>query len=146
MCIAFLALAILTLVLSFDHPYLDTLGPGPAFFARWIGIINGALSLIFFLQITWGKSPVDNTGTLLPERQGVWRIMATFFALLGVLVLLGPLGFRISLFLFLLILPLMLGVGNYWGTLIFALAGSLGVFHAFYYWLKVPLPVGVFGI
>jgi putative tricarboxylic transport membrane protein len=27
-----------------------------------------------------------------------------------------------------------------------ALALSFGVFHVFYYWLKVPLPVGAFGL
>ena len=27
-----------------------------------------------------------------------------------------------------------------------ALAGSFGVFHAFYHWLKVPLPIGAFGV
>jgi putative tricarboxylic transport membrane protein len=145
-CMAFLALAILTLVLSFDYPYLDKLGPGPAFFARWISIISGALSLALFFQTTWGKSVLDTTVTLLPERQGVWRIMITLVALLGCLVLLNPLGFRISLFLFLLFLPPMLGERNYLVTLIFALVGSFGVFHAFYYWLKVPLPIGVLGI
>jgi putative tricarboxylic transport membrane protein len=28
----------------------------------------------------------------------------------------------------------------------FVLAASFGVFHVFYYWLKVPLPIGTFGI
>jgi hypothetical protein len=37
-------------------------------------------------------------------------------------------------------------VGNWWVTLIFAVAGSFGIFHVFYYWLKVPLPMGMFGI
>ena len=31
-------------------------------------------------------------------------------------------------------------------TILFALAGSFGVFHVFYHWLKVPLPMGVLGI
>jgi putative tricarboxylic transport membrane protein len=26
------------------------------------------------------------------------------------------------------------------------LAGSFGVFHVFYYWLKVPLPIGALGL
>jgi hypothetical protein len=37
-------------------------------------------------------------------------------------------------------------VRNWWVTAVFAVAGSFGVFHAFYYWLKVPLPIGIFGI
>jgi putative tricarboxylic transport membrane protein len=63
-----------------------------------------------------------------------------------VLVLLNPIGFRISLLLFLLFLPFALGVRNWLIIIIVAVAGSFGIFHAFYYWLKVPLPIGFFGI
>jgi hypothetical protein len=28
---------------------------------------------------------------------------------------------------------------------LFALASSVALFHVFYYWLRVPLPVGIFG-
>ncbi|MDI6754111.1 MAG: tripartite tricarboxylate transporter TctB family protein, partial [Thermodesulfobacteriota bacterium] len=146
MCMAFVALSVFTLVLSFEYPYKDRLGPGPAFFPVWMSIITGALSLALFFQTTWGKSVVAVTATLIPERQGVWRIMIILVALLGCLALLDPLGFRISLFLFLIFLPLGLGGGNWWVTLIFAVAGSFGIFHVFYYWLKVPLPMGMFGI
>ena len=111
-----------------------------------MSIITGVLSLILFFQTTWGKGVADAAGSLLPERQGVWRILIILAALVGSTALLDPLGFRISLFLFLLFLPLGLGVGNWWATLIFAVAGSFGIFHVFYYWLKVPLPMGMFGI
>ena len=145
-CIAFVALSVFTLALSFEYPYKDKLGPGPAFFPVWMSIITGVLSLVLFFQTTWGKSVADAAGTLLPERQGVWRILIILVALAGSTALLDPLGFRISLFLFLLFLPLGLGVRNWWVTLIFAVAGSFGIFHVFYYWLKVPLPTGIFGI
>jgi putative tricarboxylic transport membrane protein len=143
---AFVALSVFTLVLSFEYPYKDRLGPGPAFFPVWMSIITGVLSLALFFQTTWGKSVADAAATLLPERQGVLRILAVLVALVGSLALLDPLGFRISLFLFLLFLPLGLGERNWWVILIFAVAGSFGIFHLFYYGLKVPLPMGVFGI
>jgi putative tricarboxylic transport membrane protein len=146
MCMAFVALSVFTLVLSFEYPYKDRLGPGPAFFPVWMSIITGVLSLALFFQTTWGKSVADAAATLLPERQGVLRILAVLVALVGSLALLDPLGFRISLFLFLLFLPLGLGERNWWVILIFAIAGSFGIFHLFYYGLKVPLPMGVFGI
>jgi putative tricarboxylic transport membrane protein len=146
MCMAFVALSVFTLVLSFGYPYKDRLGPGPAFFPVWMSIITGVLSLALFFQTTWGKSVADAAATLLPERQGVLRILAVLVALVGSLALLDPLGFRISLFLFLLFLPLGLGERNWWVILIFAIAGSFGIFHLFYYGLKVPLPMGVFGI
>jgi putative tricarboxylic transport membrane protein len=145
-CIAFVALAIFWLVVSFEYPYKDKLGPGPGFFPFWLSIITGALSLALFFQTTRTKSSVEGSATLIPERQGVLRILAVLVALVGSLALLDPLGFRISLFLFLLFLPLGLGERNWWVILIFAIAGSFGIFHLFYYGLKVPLPMGVFGI
>lgn len=145
-CIAFLALSIFTIVLSFEYPYHDKLGPGPGFFPIWLSVITGALSLALFFQTTWGRSLADATAGHLPERQGFVRIMVIMVALVACLALLDPLGFRISLFLFLLFLPFGLGMRNWWVILIFAVAGSFGIFHVFYYWLKVPLPMGVFGI
>ena len=145
-CIAFLALSIFMIVLSFEYPYHDKLGPGPGFFPVWLSVITGALSLALFFQTTWGKSATDATAGHFPERQGFVRIMVIMVALVACLALLDPLGFRISLFLFLLFLPFGLGMRNWWVILIFAVAGSFGIFHVFYYWLKVPLPMGVFGI
>jgi putative tricarboxylic transport membrane protein len=145
-CIAFLSISAITILFSFAYPYKDRLGPGPAFFPVWLSLITGALSLALFIQTTWGKSEADVSATLFPNRQGAWRILLVMIALLGCLALLEPLGFRIALFLFLLFLPMGLGAGNWWGTLIFAMAGSFGIFHVFYYWLKVPLPMGIFGI
>lgn len=144
--LTFVALTAFMLVESFEYPYKDRLGPGPAFFPIWLSIITGALSLVLFFQTTWGRGVTDAAAKLLPERQGALRIMIIMVALVGCLALLDPLGFRISLFLFLLFLPLGLGVRNWWVTLIFAVAGSFGIFHVFYYWLKVPLPMGMFGI
>ena len=146
MSIAFVALSAFMIVLSYEYPYKDRLGPGPAFFPVWMSIITGALSLALFIQTTWGKNVSNPAVTLLPGREGMVRIIVIMAALVGCLVLLSPLGFRISLFLFLLFLPFGLGAGNWWVTLIFAVAGSFGVFHVFYYWLKVPLPMGMFGI
>jgi hypothetical protein len=91
------------------------------------------------------RAPTDATA-LMPERQGAMRILIILVSLVGCTALLDPLGFRISLFLFLLFLPFGLGMRNWWVMLIFAVLGSFGIFHAFYYWLKTPLPIGVFGI
>ena len=145
-CMAFVALSAITILSSFGYPYKDRLGPGPAFFPVWLSLITGGLSLALFIQTTWGKSVAELSATLLPDRQGALRILLVMIGLVGCLVLLEPLGFRITLLLFLLVLPMGLGAGNWWVTLIIAVAGSFGVFHVFYYWLKVPLPMGMFGI
>jgi len=145
-CLAFVALAVYTLVLSFEYPYMDRLGPGPGFFPFWLSLITGTLSLALFLQTTLAKRAAHGSATLLPDRLGALRIMIILVGLVGGLAIFETLGFRITLLLFLFFLPLALGVRNWWFILIFALAGSFGVFHVFYYWLKLPLPMGHFGI
>ena len=47
---------------------------------------------------------------------------------------------------FIAVLLVLLGARSLLAILLTAIAGSFGVFHVFYYWLKVPLPVGTFGI
>lgn len=145
-CLAFAALAVLTLALSRQYPYTDRLGPGPAFFPIWMSVITGVLALALLVQTTVGHAGPRSSAPILPGRPAALRILAILAALVGSVALLDPLGFRLSLFLFLFFLPLALGARRWWVTLVFALAGSFGVFHVFYYWLKVPLPVGAFGL
>ena len=145
----FVLLSIFVLIHSLSYPYKDRLGPGPGFFPFWMSIITGLLSLGLFLQTTFAKSePSEPAGkkSFFPNREGGIRIFMILAALGMVLVFLNPIGFRISLLLFLLFLPFALGVRNWLIIILVAAAGSFGVFHAFYYWLKVPLPIGFFGI
>ena len=60
--------------------------------------------------------------------------------------LLEPVGFRLTMLVFIAGLLLALGARSPVAILLTALAGSFGVFHVFYHWLKVPLPVGAFGV
>lgn len=147
MCLAFVAAAIVTLVSSFGYSYKDRLGPGPGFFPFWLSLITGGLSLALFAQVTWGRKAPFSQGSPLPEdRGGAVRIFIILAGLAGSLIFLDLLGFRITLFLFLLLIPPALGMRGWVFILIFSLLGSFGVFHLFYYWLKVPLPMGVLGI
>lgn len=145
-CLAFLGLAIFWLVLSFQYPYKDRLGPGPGFFPVWLSLMAGGLSMALLVQTSRAKKAPTDATALMPEREGAIRILIILVSLAGCTALLDPLGFRISLFLFLLFLPFGLGMRNWWIMLIFAVLGSFGIFHVFYYWLKTPLPMGVFGI
>ena len=146
-CIAFIGLAVFWMIVSFQYPYHDRLGPGPGFFPFWLSLIIGGLSLSLLVQISLGKGVVEKSGTILPpDRAAGIRIIMIIVSLFVGLAILEPLGFRITLLLFLFFLTWGLGARNWWVTLVFAIIGSFGVFHVFYYWLKVPLPVGIFGI
>ena len=142
----FVFLSLFGLIHSLSYSYRDRLGPGPGFFPFWMSLITGTLSLALFLQTTFAKEEKEEKRSFFPNREGGFRIAIILAALAMVAVFLNPLGFRISLLVFLFFLPLFLGVRNWLAIPILAIAGSFGVFHVFYYWLKLPLPIGIFGI
>jgi hypothetical protein len=69
--------------------------------------------------------------------------------LIGIAVaaaLLEPLGFRLTAFVFTVSMLLALDVRRPVLIVVFGLVSGFGLFHVFYYWLKVPLPIGAFGL
>lgn len=145
-CIAFLGISLFSLAKSFEYPYHDRLGPGPGFFPFWISLITGLLAVGLLVQTSLSEAGEQRATGFIPERPGVLRIFLILGSLICVVILLNPLGFRLSLFLFLVFVPLGLGYRKWWFIVIFAIAGSFGVFHLFYYWLRLPLPIGSFGL
>jgi hypothetical protein len=86
------------------------------------------------------------TASLLPSRQAAWQAGGVLIALAAAAALLEPLGFRLTTLLFIAGLLFALGARSPSAILLTALAGSFGVFHVFFYWLKVPLPIGALGL
>ena len=123
----------------------DALGPGPGFFPFWLALVGGGLALVLLVQATRGTAPLP-AGPLVPDGPALRRVGLIVVALTGVAVMLEPLGFRLVTAVFLVVLLVALGIRRWWVTAVFALLGSFGVFHVFYHWLKVPLPIGLLGI
>jgi putative tricarboxylic transport membrane protein len=123
-------------------PLQDALGPGPGFFPLWLGMIGLALSFVLLLEVA--RLPAAETGTpsLIPEPAALARIVSILVLLAAAALVLEPLGFRIAAFGFTFLALLALGITSPLVLVIYALISSVGVFHVFYYWLKVPLPVG----
>jgi putative tricarboxylic transport membrane protein len=137
--LSFVALFAATAFMSTRYAFFDALGPGPGFFPLFLGLIGAALAAAVFLERQRAPAGV---GALLPERR-TWPVLLYPLAGLAlVALLLEPLGFRLTLLVLLPVLLLLLGARQYVAIALFAVAGSLGVFHVFYYWLKVPLPIG----
>ena len=123
----------------------DALGPGPGFFPFWLSVAGGVLALILLAQLHWDRAGIDS-GTLKFDRAGVRSVALVLAGLIGATALLELLGFRFAVLLLLAYLLAALGVRNWLAIALFALAGSFGVFHLFSGLLKVPLPVGIFGV
>ncbi len=125
--------------------YYTPLGPGPGFFPLWLSILLAILAAAMFWQATFGK-PEAMPADFYADRGGYLRIGAVVAALVGVIVLMGPLGFRLVMLGFYLFLLTALGRQHPLLTGIIALAGSFGVYYVFVRWLATPLPTGLLGI
>ena len=133
-------------VTAYGYSLRDSLGPGAGFFPFWLGVLGAALSLALIVHSWRGRSIREGTQALLPHGEGARRAAALLAGLVAAALLLQPLGFRLAILVFTAGLLLALGVRRPVTIAVFALASSFGLFHVFYYWLQVPLPIGVLGI
>jgi putative tricarboxylic transport membrane protein len=138
-----LAIFLAALVTSLDYSLTDALGPGPGFFPFWLSLIGAALTLAILIQNVRSSDPGER---LLPDRAAMLRGAGVILALALAAALLEPLGFRLTMAMFIAVLLLWLGARSPTAIALTAAAGSFGVFHVFYHWLKVPLPVGALGL
>lgn len=142
----FLLLFVCAIWLSSRLPLQDALGPGPGFFPLWLAMIGGVLSAALLVQTLRKPVPGHDDEALMPDRPAVRRILAVLVLLAAAALAFDPLGFRLTALLFTAILLPALGARSPIVIALFSLTGSFVVFHIFYYMLKVPLPIGVFGI
>ena len=145
-CVCLLGIFIPALITSLGYSLTDALGPGPGFFPFWLSLIGIALTGGMLVQLVGGRMFADAAIEILPDRQVALQGGAVLVALTVAAALLEPLGFRLTMLPFIAGLLLALGARSLLAIALTAVAGSFGVFHVFYYWLKVPLPIGVLGI
>ncbi len=145
-CICLLGIFIPALITSLGYSLTDALGPGPGFFPFWLSLIGIALTGAMLVQLARGRVFADAAVEILPDRQAALQAGAVLVALTVAGVLLEPLGFRLTMLPFIAGLLIVLGARSLIAIALTAIAGSFGLFHVFYYWLKVPLPIGALGI
>ena len=145
-CTCLLALFAAALVTSLDYSLSDALGPGPGFFPFWLSVIGAALTIAMLVEIARGRMLVDAAVGILPTpAAAAIKAMSTLPAC-NAAAALEPVGFRLTMLAFIAVLLPMLGARSWIAIALCAVGGSFGVFHVFFYWLKVPLPIGVLGI
>jgi len=126
--------------------YYTSLGPGAGFFPFWLALLLGLLSAILLGQAMLGRVAAPEEAPRLPSLAGVLRLSTVVGALAGATLLLEPLGFRLVMAPFLLVLLVALGRQPVWLGLLIAVAGAWGGHLLFVRWLGVPLPPGPFGL
>jgi hypothetical protein len=141
-----LGIFLAALVASLDYSLTDDLGPGAGFFPFWLSLIGIALSIAILVALVRGWDISDALAATQSGRPRASQAGLVLLALILAAALLEPLGFRLTTLLFIASTLFALGARSAIAISLTALGGSFGVFHAFYHWLKVPLPIGAFGL
>ena len=132
--------------IALGYSLRDALGPGAGFFPFWLGAFGLVLSIALLVLSSRGSSIAESPQALLPHGEGARRSGSLLAGLVIGTLMLQPLGFRLAMLVFTAGLLVALGVRRPLVIIVFALASSFGVFHVFYHWLQVPLPMGWLGI
>jgi putative tricarboxylic transport membrane protein len=121
------------------------MGPGPGFFPLCLAIALIGLAATMFVQATF-QDAEPLSATFLPSRTGLPRILAVLAALIFAMLLLEPLGMRLTFLAFTALVPPLLGYRRPLAVLAIALAASFGAYEVFARLLDIPLPVGAWGL
>lgn len=140
---ALLALAVAFSAGALKHyAYWGPNGPGPAFLPFWLGAVMAVLAAMLLLGALRSR---DAGEAWLPTGAGLRRLAIVLGLTTALVALLGILGMVLGTVLFLIALMRLLDRIAWPTTLIVALAVAGLNFMVFSFWLKVPMPVGVFG-
>ena len=125
-------------------PYYTRIGPGPGFFPRWLCGILALLAVVLIVRATWGQGAAAPS-IPVPDRQAFFRILGVVAALIAVVTVTTTFGFRLTMMAFYLAVIAVLGRWRWLETPVLAVLGSFATYYVFVEWLKLPLPVGIFG-
>lgn len=142
LCLFFLAMAFV----AYGYALQDSLGPGPGFFPFWLGLVGATFSATLVVQSWRGTLELEGEESKWPDRKGAIRTVSLLIGIAIATALLEPLGFRLTAFVFTVSMLLALDVRRPVIIIVFGLVSGFGLFHVFYHWLKVPLPIGALGL
>jgi putative tricarboxylic transport membrane protein len=114
-------------------------GPGPGFFAFWVGIGLAVLSSVWCGRVSLRPVKAVPPG-FIPDRDGMVRVACVLFAMVVFVALLEPIGFNMAMFGLLFFLFFAFGRDYPILKIAISIAGSFGVHYVFERLLRVPLP------
>ena len=124
------------------YAYWGENGPGPAFLPFWLGVVMALLAALLLASAMRSSDPGE---PWLPRGEGLKRLALVLGATVALVTLLNGVGMVVGTALFLIVLIRFLDRTPWPLTLAVAL-GVAGInFVVFTYWLRVPMPVSVFG-
>ncbi len=124
------------------YAYWGENGPGPAFLPFWLGVVMALLAAMLLLGALRAGDP---GAPWLPRGAALKRFGVVLGATVALVALLNVVGMVLGTALFLVVLMRFLDRTPWPLTLGVAAAVCAVNFVVFTRWLKVPMPVGVFG-
>lgn len=118
--------------------YSEFGSPGPGFFPFWVGLFLAIASFFWFLAEL--KESVDDQVEQDLDPKGIYRVARLLGAMFALALFFEPLGYNISILVFMLFLTSTMGKGRVTTNVIVSLMSSFGVYLFFEKMLDVPLP------
>jgi hypothetical protein len=140
---ALLALGVAFSAGALEHyAYWGENGPGPAFLPFWLGAVMSVLAAALLIGALRSSDPGE---AWLPRGEGRRRLVLVLVATTALVALLNVLGMIVATVVFLVVVMRMLDRHPWPLAIAVALAVAGFNFLVFTFWLRVPLPVGIFG-
>jgi putative tricarboxylic transport membrane protein len=118
--------------------------PGPGFLPFWAGITLTAMAIALLLG-SYARKAWPVRPSFFPQPDSWKRVAATFLSLIAYLLLLTPLGFTLTTFLFLVFLVKFIFPQTWKRTMLVAVLSSVIARLLFINFLETQLPKGFLG-
>lgn len=136
-----------TVVLSLQMPIGTFRMAGSGLFPLCLGILLMTLSILFLLNLLFGKGATTQTGKPAPTTPATAKQVLQFLGITAVATLcLGFLGYPAFCFLIMVFLLWILGIRRPAFLLGISLLTAAGAYLLFVQFLKIPLPKGLIGL
>ncbi|MGZ8259727.1 MAG: tripartite tricarboxylate transporter TctB family protein [Caldimonas sp.] len=140
---ALLALAVAFSLGALKHyAYWGENGPGPGFLPFWLGLVMALLAAMLFVGALRSRDP---GAAWLPRGESLGRLALVIGATIAFVALLGVVGMTVGTVLFIFVLVRFLDRQPWTVSIAVALAVAALNYVVFTRWLRVPMPVGLFG-
>jgi len=137
----------ITAVLSLQMPIGTFRMAGSGLFPLCLGILLMLLSLLFLLNLLFGKKAAPQTGEPIAATPANAKQVLQFLGITAVAtVCLGILGYPAFCFLIMLFLLRILGIRRPALLLGISVLTAAGAYLLFVWFLKIPLPKGLIGL
>jgi len=139
--VLFIALGAYLVSQSHKLGYFVDGSPGPGFFPYWVGLI--LVIVAFFWCIAEYREDIDAQVEQDLDPKGIYRVARLLLSMMALTLFFVPLGYNLSVLLFLLFLTATMGKGKVVTNIIVSLVFSFGIYLAFEKILEVPLPSSI---